>query len=132
MFFKIAFMLIYPFVVRTGLCSCNGMLKSKPEALVFLIQVKVTCPVINTRCSFPVFIKTFFFIYGCDKTFCYPWIDKPISFRYFWLVELKEFVYLSIKYIQKVIKIITNTVFTFIRQIFKTFDKLFGFDSLKS
>ena len=80
-------MLIYPFVVRTGLCSCNGMLKSEPEALVFLIQVKVTCPVINTRCSFPVFIKTFrldIFLFLAGRA-------------------LKKFVYLSIKYIQKVI-----------------------------
>ena len=107
-------MLIVPSVVRVGLCSCNGMLKSDPVAPVFLIQVKVTCPIINSRCFFPVFIKTFFFIYGYDKTICYPWINQPILFRYFWLVELKELVYLSIKYIQKVVKIITKTVFTFI------------------
>ena len=88
-------MLIDPFVVRVGLCSCNGMLKSDPVAPVFLIQVKVTCPIINSRSFFSVFIKTLFFIYGYDKTFCYPWINQPISFRYFWLVELKELVYLS-------------------------------------
>ena len=95
-------MLIDPFVVRAGLCSCNGMLKSDPVAPVFLIQVKVTCPIINTCCSFPVFIKTFLFIY----------VIQLISLRYFWLVDLKELIYLSIKYIQKVIKIITKTVFT--------------------
>ena len=67
-------MLIDPFVVRAGLC----MLKSDP---VFLIQVKVICLIINTRCSFPVFIETFFFIYGYDKTFCYPWINQPISLK---------------------------------------------------
>ena len=31
-------MLIYPFVVRNGLCSCNGMLKSEPEAVIFLYK----------------------------------------------------------------------------------------------
>ena len=118
-------MLIDPFVVRAGLCSCNGMLKSDPVAPVFLIQVKVTCPIINSRCYFPVFIKTFFFIYGYDKT-CY-----PISFRYFWLVELKELVYLSIKYIQKVIKIITKTVSLSSDKFSRLLTNSSVFDSLK-
>ena len=64
-------MLIDPFVVRAGLCSCNGMLKSDPVAPVFLIQVKVTCLIINTRCYFPVFIDTFFFNYGKYMHVCF-------------------------------------------------------------
>ena len=51
-------MLIDTFVVRTGFCCCDGMLKSERVAAVVLIQVKVTCLIINTRCPYPVFFKT--------------------------------------------------------------------------